>query len=91
MKLSTAEAAAIVGAKESEIREVDGDLVTTTDGTTVRVGTTPAGTPGAVSIINPAPGYAGPLEVEIAEVEVVLAKPKPGGRRPRSADEEAEA
>lgn len=84
MKLSITEAAAIVGAKESEIREVDGDLVTTTDGTTVRVGTSDSGAIGPVSIINPSPGYAGSLAVELVEVEVVLAKPK--GRRAKADD-----
>lgn len=84
MKLSITEAAAIVGAKESEIREVDGDLVTTTDGTTVRVGPTASGAIGPVSIINPSDGYAGPLQVEIVEVEIVIARPK--GRRAKADD-----
>lgn len=68
MNMTKAEAAQVLGAKESEVRRVRGDvrdtyLVTTTDGTTVRIA--PDGDVMKVTaIVDPAKGYQGPLPIE---------------------------
>lgn len=90
MSMTKAEAAQVLGAKESEVRRVRGDLVTTTDGTTVRIAD------GAVAaIVDPAPGYQGPLPIERTPVEddddetPAEEAPKRSGRRPKAAAAEA--
>lgn len=84
MSMTKAEAALVLGAKESEVRRVRDDLVTTYPDTTYRVAD------GAVAaIVDPDPRYQGPLPIERTaaaedddeETTDVEPAPAPRGRR----------